>query len=229
VNAPPPDPWTGSCGSGGEGLRGLGNIDPRSPRPKSELERLNEARRPRRQLSGSGPDIGPPVLAGMVEQRRVYWVFTGLLAALMAGSASRQVLDHGWAVESFARLGFPAWLIYPLSAAKLLGVAAVVTRGIAVPQEPRLRGVLLPPVARAERPHRRRRRTGHDGWRGGRAGPPGGLVPLQPELVMRFGEQVNSPTARCAPRAAQHHSCWRRRRQFDTHGRPASPAGRRQG
>ncbi len=63
----------------------------------------------------------------MVDQRRLYWVFTGLLAALMVGSASRQMLDHAWAVESFARLGFPAWLIYPLSAAKLLGVAAVVT------------------------------------------------------------------------------------------------------
>jgi len=63
----------------------------------------------------------------MVGQRRLYWVFTGLLAALMAGSASRQVFDYAWAVESFARLGYPAWLIHPLSVAKLLGVAAVVT------------------------------------------------------------------------------------------------------
>jgi hypothetical protein len=63
----------------------------------------------------------------MVNERRLYWVFTGLLAVLMVGSASQQVLDHAWAVESFARLGFPAWLIYPLSAAKLLGVAAVIT------------------------------------------------------------------------------------------------------
>ncbi len=63
----------------------------------------------------------------MVDQRRLYWIFTGLLAALMVGSASRQVLDYAWAVESFTRLGFPAWLIYPLSAVKLLGIAAVVT------------------------------------------------------------------------------------------------------
>ena len=31
----------------------------------------------------------------MGRRRQLYWVFTGLLAALMVGSASRQVLDHG--------------------------------------------------------------------------------------------------------------------------------------
>ena len=63
----------------------------------------------------------------MVNERRLYWVFTGLLAVLMVGSAGRALLDYPWARDSFVHLGFPTYIIYPLEIAKLLGVAAVVS------------------------------------------------------------------------------------------------------
>ena len=59
--------------------------------------------------------------------RAAFWTCTGLFAAVAAGSAVRQVLDPEWARESFERLGYPVYLIRPLSIAKLLGVAAILT------------------------------------------------------------------------------------------------------
>ena len=60
-------------------------------------------------------------------KRTVFWTCTGLFAAVAAGSATRQMLDPAWARESFERLGYPVYLIRPLSIAKLLGVAAILT------------------------------------------------------------------------------------------------------
>ena len=60
-------------------------------------------------------------------ERLLFWVFTGLLAALMVGSAARALLDYAWARESFEHLGYPTYIIVPLEIAKLLGVAAVVS------------------------------------------------------------------------------------------------------
>lgn len=59
--------------------------------------------------------------------RALFWVFTGLLAVVMVGSAGRALFDYAWARDSFARLGYPTYIIYPLEIAKLLGVAAVVS------------------------------------------------------------------------------------------------------
>ena len=59
--------------------------------------------------------------------RTLFWVFTGLLAFLMVGSAGRALFEYPWAQESFVHLGYPTYIIYPLEVAKLLGVAAVVS------------------------------------------------------------------------------------------------------
>ena len=60
-------------------------------------------------------------------ERLLFWVFTGLLAALMVGSAARALLDYAWARASFEHLGYPTYIIVPLEIAKLLGVAAVLS------------------------------------------------------------------------------------------------------
>ena len=60
-------------------------------------------------------------------ERLLFWVFTGLLAALMVGSAARALLDYAWARASFEHLGYPTYIIVPLEVAKLLGVAAVLS------------------------------------------------------------------------------------------------------
>ena len=59
--------------------------------------------------------------------RTLFWVFTGLLAVLMVGSAGRALFDYRWAQESFVHLGYPTYIIYPLEVAKLLGVTAIVS------------------------------------------------------------------------------------------------------
>ena len=60
-------------------------------------------------------------------KRLLFWVFTGLLATLMVGSAARALFDYPWARASFEHLGYPTYIIVPLEVAKLLGVAAVLS------------------------------------------------------------------------------------------------------
>ena len=60
-------------------------------------------------------------------ERLLFWVFTGLLAVLMVGSAAQALLDYAWARASFEHLGYPTYIIVPLEIAKLLGVAAVLS------------------------------------------------------------------------------------------------------
>ena len=60
-------------------------------------------------------------------ERLLFWVLTGLLAALMVGSAARALLDYPWARASFEHLGYPTYIIVPLEVAKLLGVAALLS------------------------------------------------------------------------------------------------------
>ena len=54
-------------------------------------------------------------------ERLLFRVFTGLLAALMVGSAARALLDYPWARASFEHLRYPPFIIVPLEVAKLLG------------------------------------------------------------------------------------------------------------
>lgn len=64
----------------------------------------------------------------------LYYVPTGLFAALMAMSGVLNVLVVPEAVEAFRHLGYPAYLLPFLGVAKLLGILALL-----VPGFPRLR------------------------------------------------------------------------------------------
>ncbi|GAA3935626.1 DoxX family protein [Hymenobacter algoricola] len=63
-----------------------------------------------------------------------YWIFTGLLAALMTLSGITNLLSVPEALAGLQHLGYPAYLSPFLGVAKLLGVAAIL-----VPGFPRLR------------------------------------------------------------------------------------------
>ena len=64
----------------------------------------------------------------------IYWVFTGLFAFVMLGSAIPDILVMPMAVEGFKGIGYPAYLVPFLGWAKLLGVIAIL-----VPGYPRLK------------------------------------------------------------------------------------------
>ncbi|MEO0337882.1 MAG: DoxX family protein [Bacteroidota bacterium] len=57
----------------------------------------------------------------------VYWVSTGLLTALMLMSAGMYLFNNPSVQEAFTSLGFPTFIIYPLAAAKILGLVALWT------------------------------------------------------------------------------------------------------
>ena len=61
----------------------------------------------------------------MKTNKIIFYVATGLLSALMLFSASMYFLKNADVVVEFTKLGFPAWIIYPLGVAKLLGVTTL--------------------------------------------------------------------------------------------------------
>jgi len=63
-----------------------------------------------------------------------YWIFTSLFALMMIGSSIPDIFSMKDAVEGFARIGMPAYLLPFLGVAKTLGVIALF-----VPGFPRLR------------------------------------------------------------------------------------------
>ncbi len=58
----------------------------------------------------------------------IYWLATGLLSALMLMSASMYVFNYEMVNQTFVKLGFPVYIIYPLAVAKLLGLIAILSR-----------------------------------------------------------------------------------------------------
>ena len=58
----------------------------------------------------------------------LYWASTGLLSALMLMSAGMYVFRYEPIAATFTALGYPAYLVYPLATAKVLGVLAILTR-----------------------------------------------------------------------------------------------------
>ncbi len=58
----------------------------------------------------------------------IYWISTGFLTALMLMSAGMYFFNHGQVSETFLNLGYPAYIIYPLGTAKILGLLAIWTR-----------------------------------------------------------------------------------------------------
>ena len=63
----------------------------------------------------------------MNKNKIVFYSSTGLLSLMMVGSAGTLFFNHTEAVQTFTRLGFPTYVIYPLGIAKLLGLAAIWT------------------------------------------------------------------------------------------------------
>ncbi len=57
----------------------------------------------------------------------VYLVATGLLTALMMMSAGMYIFNHEMVSETFTRLGYPTYIIYPLAMAKIFGLIAIWT------------------------------------------------------------------------------------------------------
>jgi hypothetical protein len=55
----------------------------------------------------------------------VYYAATGVLSLMMLGSAGLYIFNHVEVMEIFTRLGFPTYIIYPLAAAKILGLIAI--------------------------------------------------------------------------------------------------------
>ena len=58
----------------------------------------------------------------------IYWIATGLLSALMLMSASMYIFNYEMVSQTFVKLGFPVYIIYPLAAAKILGLIAILTK-----------------------------------------------------------------------------------------------------
>ena len=58
----------------------------------------------------------------------IYWGVTGLLTALMLMSAGMYFLQHDFVSETFTKLGFPTYIIYPLAILKILGLIAIWTK-----------------------------------------------------------------------------------------------------
>lgn len=54
-----------------------------------------------------------------------YWIFTGLIAALMIVSAIPDILMIDEAVKIFEHLGYPRYLLLFIGVAKLLGAIAI--------------------------------------------------------------------------------------------------------
>ncbi len=55
----------------------------------------------------------------------IYRISTGLLSMLMLFSATMYFVQNEMVSETFANLGFPSYIIYPLAIAKILGIIAI--------------------------------------------------------------------------------------------------------
>ena len=64
----------------------------------------------------------------MNKAKLTYRITTGLFTVLIGMGAVMYFVQHQMVAEMFTSLGYPTHLIYPLAIAKLLGLAAIVTR-----------------------------------------------------------------------------------------------------
>lgn len=64
----------------------------------------------------------------MKTYRVLYWIFTALLCLMMLGSAGMYIFNHAMVTDMFKQLGYPAYIVYPLAIAKILGVSAILTK-----------------------------------------------------------------------------------------------------
>lgn len=57
-----------------------------------------------------------------------YYVSTGLLTLMLSLSVGMYIFKHAEIADVFVKLGYPAYLVYPLAIAKILGVLAIWSR-----------------------------------------------------------------------------------------------------
>jgi hypothetical protein len=60
--------------------------------------------------------------------RIINLIVTALLSLMMIAASIMYLVNYEETAKIFSRLGYPAYLIYPLAIAKILGVAAIVTK-----------------------------------------------------------------------------------------------------
>ncbi|MEM7132860.1 MAG: DoxX family protein [Chloroflexota bacterium] len=65
----------------------------------------------------------------------IYWGVTGLFSAFMLMNVVMYVAQNEMVTETFVGFGYPAYLVYPLALAKLLGIIAIGTRRSALLKE----------------------------------------------------------------------------------------------
>ena len=61
------------------------------------------------------------------KEKIIYYISTGLLTLLMIMSIGMYLFNHDMMAETFTKLGYPSYIIYPLAAAKTLGLIAIWT------------------------------------------------------------------------------------------------------
>ncbi|MEM1321568.1 MAG: DoxX family protein [Bacteroidota bacterium] len=61
----------------------------------------------------------------MKRNKIIYWVLTALFSLSILSGAIMYFFKYGEVAENFGKLGFPAWIIYPLAIAKILGVVGI--------------------------------------------------------------------------------------------------------
>lgn len=58
-------------------------------------------------------------------EKVIYYAATALLSIILLFSAGMYIFNHATIVNAFQSLGFPPYIIYPLAAAKILGLIAI--------------------------------------------------------------------------------------------------------
>jgi hypothetical protein len=66
----------------------------------------------------------------MTRNTLVYRISTGLLTVMMVGGPAMYFFNYEEVSATFAQLGYPTYLVYPLALAKLLGLVAIWTRKV---------------------------------------------------------------------------------------------------
>lgn len=80
----------------------------------------------------------------MKKEKIIYWSATGLLSAFMLfTSIVFYIVNYDMMVQNFDALGFPAFLIYPMAIAKILGVLAIVFKPSKILKDLAYAGFLL--------------------------------------------------------------------------------------
>jgi len=59
------------------------------------------------------------------KEKIIYYTSTGLLTVMMLMSAGMYIFNHDMMAETFTKLGYPSYIIYPLAIAKILGLIAI--------------------------------------------------------------------------------------------------------